>query len=215
MSKNRTEVFIEFLGADTSVPKVRHTMCVVICFIAPVVMGLGVWWWLPDHGWPLLCQIAAPLFGFGASVLWLLWPWFRTDIETAHRVMVVTSREIDHDGEPISEEPSEIKVTPIGSILDKAEKGSYRYVGGALALSWLLTLIPIVQAARDPAPPPKMSRSYREAFRSSRRLFISIARSLAIFPEIKSHRGSARQLSESSPPKLMRLSVESSRRGNL
>ncbi|MBY3271401.1 MULTISPECIES: hypothetical protein [Rhizobium] len=166
MSKNRTEVFIEFLGADTSVPKVRHTMCVVICLIAPVVMGLGVWWWLPDHGWPLLCQIAAPLFGFGASVLWLLWPWFRTDIETAHRVMVVTSREIDHDGEPISEEPSEIKVTPIGSILDKAEKGSYRYVGGALALSWLLTLIPIVQAARDPAPPSEdvaiLSRSLQE-----------------------------------------------------
>lgn len=147
MSRNQTEILIEFLGADTSVPKVRHTMCIVLCFVAPILIGVGIWWWLPDHSYILLCQIIAPLFGLGASGLWLLWPWFRTDIETAHRIMVVTSREIDHDGEQTSEQPPATKVTPIGAVLDRAEKGSYRYVGGALALSWLLTLIPTVQTA--------------------------------------------------------------------
>ncbi|MBY3180075.1 hypothetical protein [Rhizobium leguminosarum] len=122
MSKNQTEILIEFLGADTSVPKVRHTMCIVLCFAAPVLFGFGIWFWLPDHSFILFCQIIAPLFGLGASGLWLLWPWVRTDTETAHRITIVTSREIDHDGEEIPEQPAETKVTPIGTILDRAEK---------------------------------------------------------------------------------------------
>jgi hypothetical protein len=149
MNKNQYEIFISFLGADTSIPWVRHLFGIVACLSGPFVAA-AVLLILPRPDFATFCQIAAPLTGFFGSLLWLAWPWFRSDIERALRV--VRLRDVDADSERPGDHASP-KVTVVGPLTDRAEKVSYSYVGVALALSWILTLLPIAESAsssRDP-----------------------------------------------------------------
>lgn len=142
----RTEFVIEFLGADTSVSVVRHTMAIAFCLAGPMLAG-AILIFLPQRDFLTYCQLAAPLFGLFGSLLWLAWPWFRTDIEASFRIHRIDTDE--RDDEDALEAP--LKVTTVSPLLDRAEKASYSYVAAALALSWLLTLLPVLSNAFSPA----------------------------------------------------------------
>ena len=148
MNKPQHEIFISFLGADTSIRWVRHVLGISACLVGPC-MAAVVLLILPRPDFATFCQIAAPLTGFFGSLLWLAWPWFRSDIERALQVRI---RDVGADNEGASDHAPP-KITVIGSLTDRAEKVSYSYVGVALALSWILTLLPIAESSsssRDP-----------------------------------------------------------------
>jgi hypothetical protein len=143
----QTEYIVEFLGADTSVPRVRHAVCWLFSLFGPVAAG-AVLVFLPERNFISYCMVASPLTGLSASLLWLAWPWIRTDIQRGLFHVLAEDRGAGDDETQSREAPERRTrvVEAISSSLDRAEKASYVYVGATLALSWVLSMPPVLHS---------------------------------------------------------------------
>ncbi len=150
----KAAVAVEFLRTDTSNPVVRGTWCWAFLTAGPL-MAAAYTSLLSHPGFLAFCLIASPVTGLCGSALWLAWPWMRLDMEGARWRLVLNDRDGAEPDDPNNgsavKRAADVADAVFKRLSDRAERGSYRFVGATLALSCLFALPPaVVSSNADP-----------------------------------------------------------------
>ncbi|MCJ2075979.1 hypothetical protein MKK68_09965 [Methylobacterium sp. E-016] len=138
---------VELLLADSSKSSVRTAIGVLFLIAGPLIALIPMYF-VQQWDSVLYCSIAGPITGFCGSVLWLFWPWIRSDMQN-NAIFVFHSHKNDRRDDNHSNGGVRHVV---GQALDRAEKQSYKFVGATLALSWLFSLIAVLVPIVFPPP---------------------------------------------------------------